>query len=221
MVMQLRRLGVYPAHEMILAAVEEHHQFGQVFALLRHAQGMDHRLLVFIALAQPKPVDRDRQLGFLALHIARFQARKCREHLGGDRREQGHRDDADDHCNSERRQQEIPGRDAGSAGRHQFARPRQLDEGEDPAQQDGEGQHLLAQVGQLQDRHANGRRARHIVAGGTVQQVHNVYGKGQHQEDGIDNRHPDQELDGEITIKRPGPAHAACTFQRARRALGL
>ncbi len=59
----------------------------------------------------------------------------------------------------------------------------------DPAEQDGEGQHLLAQIGQLQDRHAHRDRGRDIVSGGAVQEIDDVDGEGQRQENGIDHRH--------------------------------
>ena len=127
------------------------------------------------------------------------------------------------HRHRQRRQQEIPGRNAGGPRRHQFLAARQPREGEDAAQQNGEGQHLLAQIGQLQHRHADNHRRGDVMAGGAVEQIDDVDGEGQHQEGGIDHGDAEKELHRQIAVKRPGPTHAGASAmrRRARMALGL
>ena len=224
MILQLRRFGIDAADKMVVRAVEKHQHVFQMFALAGDTQRMNHRLLMGIALAQPQPVDGHRKLAFLALDVARLQAGEFRKHLRGHRREDRDAENADQHRHGQRRQQEIPGRNARRPRRHKFARTRQAHKGEDAAQQDGEGQHLLAQIGQLQHRHADrGRPGRHIVPGGSVEQVHKVDGESQHQKDGIDHHHADQELHRQIAVKSPGPTHASApivAFARQRASSG-
>ena len=53
MVAQLRRPGVDAPLEFVARAIEQHQDIFQMLALLGNAQGMDHRLLMDIALTQP------------------------------------------------------------------------------------------------------------------------------------------------------------------------
>ncbi len=62
MILQLAGLGVDAAGEMVVGAVEEDDHILQMLALVGDAQRMDHRLLLLVALAQPQPVLRHRQV---------------------------------------------------------------------------------------------------------------------------------------------------------------
>ena len=85
--LQLRRLGVDAAEEMIVGAIEEDDHVFQMLALVGDAQGMDHRLLLLVALAQPQPVIETASCEASPLNVLRFQAANCAEHARGDRRE--------------------------------------------------------------------------------------------------------------------------------------
>src|SRR5512135_1296584 len=87
--------------------------------------------------------------------------------------------------------------------------PGELHEREDAPQQHAERKQLLAEVRQLQERHAKNDRRRDAVSCGAVEQIHDVDRKCEDKKRGVDDPDANQELQAQIAIQRPRPAHAA------------
>ena len=208
---------VDPALEAVIRAIAEHDNVFEAQPLIGHAQRMDHRLRMRVALPQPQAVARDRKLRGLPANVFRLHLRILHKHARRQRREGKNREHAEPHRNHKGRRQQIPGRNARRANGDQFLAARKPHEREDAAQQHGEGHKLEAQIGKLQQRHADHDAGGNMFVRRVIGQPDDVDGQRQKQEARIDGSHADDELARQIAEKCPRPRHVAAMGVAPRR----
>ena len=147
------RLGLDALHETVVQIEHENRDVAEQHALFAAGRGIDDRLAVGAALAQPdavagRPGASERAAGDLRLHaLGLFVQHR------GDRVVDGGRKCADGERRDQRRRDELPGRHAGGARDHELEPPRQAEEARHRADQDAERQDALGDL-----RHAIERR---------------------------------------------------------------
>ena len=202
--------GVDAAHEAVRAFVVEDDDVVEFHLLRRDALRMDHRIAAAVGLAQPESdwatesrLVRPRSSLRFGLFVA------CIEHRS-DRVEDRKPERADQEGDRQRRQQELPDRDAGGAHDRQLVAAAQPPEGQHRGEQDNEGDHLLHELRQLQQRKLQHDRQRDFLAHRRTPQdldrIEQVDEGRQSQQHGAE---ADGELSANIGGKGKGQAHAS------------
>ena len=197
---QLGALRVDTPLHMIFRAIEKHDYFVEAHALVGNAQGVDDGLLVGISLTQPQAVGRNGKLRRLTLDVSRFQRRELTEHARRHRRHRQHNGHTDPDGNRQRRDEKVPGGNAGCARCHKLLAARKSHEAEHAAQKHRKRQEFLSEIGKLQECHSYDNGARNATPGCAVDQIDDVDRKSEQQKRRIDDGHAEQKLAPQITI---------------------